>query len=563
MADWISDVSRRRFLASLAIAGATPVWTKLDALAWQASPKTFSGEDFELAHKLLFDPGQTIDTGGTPEIHPELLDVIVVGAGIAGLVVAWKLRERKLVLLEAAPEVGGVSKSETWQDIQYATGSAYIIDPDPESEDENELAGFKLLEEIGLRKQGEDLSKDRSLDRRLSGDANHCVFSNRRVIPEAEVYTLRNRRFFEHVLDSDEYPSVPPTEPGLVEALDRVSFRAFLADAALQRKVYGRTVGAISPIGWEAIEYYCWGAFGTTARETSAYHGLNFFAAEFGDVLVFPGGNGFITRRLGDRIRQHNAQAIRTGAWTLRIEKDGDAYAVTTWENGRLHRYRSRAAVFSAPLFLAPRIVPALPEDQRKAIATLDYRSYVVANVLLKRPASAMFKHAAFRNGYELTRVHGIDVSKVPAEEISGRKVYSDAILADFAARPHPSHAVLTVYRPYPYGAGKSNLLTLTYDEMESEIRREVIAGFGPHGLRADDIEGVRIARWGHPMIVTRPGQLADGTMRRASQPQPGLYFAHTDVQGAPAYENSVAAAFDAVRSVTAHLSRAARSVGL
>jgi hypothetical protein len=556
MADWISDLSRRRFLASLAIAGATPVWTRLDALAWQTPPKTFSGEDFELAHKLLFDPGQTIAAGGKPEVHPERLDVIVVGAGISGLVVAWKLRDRKLLLLEAAPEVGGVSKTETWQGIEYATGSAYIIDPDPESEDENELAGFKLLEELGLRQQDEDLTKDRSRDRRLSGDANHCVFSNRRVIPEAEVYSLRNRRFFEHVLDSDEYPSVPPTDSALVDALDRVSFRAFLEDAALQRKVYGQAVGAISPIGWEAIEYYCWGAFGTTARETSAYHGLNFFAAEFGDVLVFPGGNGFITRRLGDRIRQHSAQAIRTGAWTLRIDKDADAHVVTTWENGRIHSYRARAVVFASPLFLAPRIVPSLPEDQRKAIGTLDYRSYVVANVLLKRPVRAMFKHPAFRNGYELTRVHGIDVGKVPAEEISGQKVYSDAILADFASRPHPTHAVLTVYRPYPYAAGKANLLTLTFDEMESEIRREVIAGFGPHGLRADDIEGVRIARWGHPMIVTRPGQLADGTTKRASQPQRGLYFAHTDVQGAPAYENSLAAAFDAVKAVTAHLEK-------
>ena len=80
------------------------------------------------------------------------------------------------------------------------------------------------------------------------------------------------------------------------------------------------------------------------------------------------------------------------------------------------------------------------------------------------------------------------------------------------------------------------------------------MAGFGPHGLRADDIEGVRIARWGHPMIVTRPGQLADGTLGRAARSQPGLYFAHTDVQGAPAYENALAAAHDAVDALTKHL---------
>jgi hypothetical protein len=115
---------------------------------------------------------------------------------------------------------------------------------------------------------------------------------------------------------------------------------------------------------------------------------------------------------------------------------------------------------------------------------------------------------------------------------------------------------VLTVYRPYPYASGRANLPDLSYAQLESEIRREVLAGFGPHGMRAADIEGVRIARWGHPMVVTRPGQLADGTLRAAAQAQPGLYFAHTDVQGAPAYENALASAFDAVAAVTAHLAR-------
>ncbi len=550
------SLSRRSFLGSFALLGLSPVWTRLDLLAWQESPREFTGDNFDLAHRLLFNPDDILKTG-TPELHPDVHDVIVVGGGIAGLTVAYKLRNRNVLLFEAAGETGGVSKSETWQGIEYAIGAAYIIDPDPESEDARELAGFKLLEELDLRKRGEDIEKDRSLQRRLSGDANHCVFSNRRVIPESLVYTARNRAFFEHVLDSDDYPSVPAEDPALVEALDRISFRRFLRSAALQRKIYGRSVGPISPLGWEAIEYYCWGAFGTTAEETSAYHGLNFFAAEYGDILVYPGGNGFIAKRLTERIRKAGAQRIRTGAWTLRIERDGDGFSAVTWENERLHRYRARAIVFASPLFLAPKIIPSLPEDQRTAIGTLDYRSYVVANVLLRRTADKIFANEAFRNGYELTRVHGIDVGKVTAEDVSNRKVYSDAILADFAAGRHPTHAVLTVYRPYPFLTGRPSLLSIPYAQMESEVRREVLAGFGPHGLRADDIEGVRLTRWGHPMIVTRPGQLADGTMRKASQPQSGLYFAHTDVQGAPAYENALAAAFDAVEEVTKHLSSA------
>jgi hypothetical protein len=554
--DWQPELTRRRFLAGLAVLGATPlVGSASQVLGAQAS-RAFTGDDLELGHRLLMNPGAVI-ARGTPADVPGLYDTIIVGGGIAGLVAAYRLRQSRLLLLEGAADTGGVAKSAHWMGIEYALGAAYIIDPDPDSEDPREKTGFELLAELGLRARGEDIGTNRALQRRLSGDANHCVFSSRRVVPEEAVYSPRNRRFFEHVLDSDNYPSVPATDRALVDALDRVSFEAFLGDAPLQRRLYGRSVGPLSALGREAIEYYCWGAFGTTARETSAYHGLNFFAAEYGDILVFPGGNACIARRLAERIRQADASAIRTGAWTLRVDRAGADYAVTTWESGTLRRYRARTVVLSAPLFLAPRIVPALPDAQKRAIATLDYRAYVVANVLLGRSAPAIFRSPAFRQGYELTRVHGVDIAGADTVRLSGQKVYSDAILADFATGGHPSRTVLTVYRPYPYRAGRAQLMAATYQAIEDEVRREVLAGFGPHGLRALDIEGVEIARWGHPMIVTRPGQLADGTLAAAAQSMPGLYFAHTDVTGSPAYENAIAAAHDAVDAVRAHLAPA------
>ena len=141
---------------------------------------------------------------------------------------------------------------------------------------------------------------------------------------------------------------------------------------------------------------------------------------------------------------------------------------------------------------------------------------------MLKRRADRIFTHPAFRGGYELTRVRGVDLDRAASKELSGRNVFSDAVLADFAIGRHPSHAVLTVYRPYPYASGRTDLIAREYRAIEEEVRREVLAGFGAHGLKAADIEGIRLTRWGHPMIVTRLGQLAEGTLRAASQPQPG-----------------------------------------
>jgi protoporphyrinogen oxidase len=545
-----SHLSRRGFLRGVGGFTLAPMWTRVDLLGWLQAERQFTGDSVEEAHRLLEDPGATL-AGAPRQVHDERYDAVVIGAGIAGLTAGYLLREKRTVILDREAEPGGVSRMEAWNGLEYAIGAAYIIDPDPESEDPREKRNFELLGELDLRTAGEDLATERNKSRRLGGDANHCIFSKRRVVPDAAVYTPQNVRFFRAVLDSDNYPAVPPEDDALVAALDRVSFTQFLRTPALQRKFYGRTVGPISPIGWEAVEYYFWGAFGTTAAETSAYHGLNFFAAEFGDILVYPGGNGFITRRLAERVAKQNAAMLRTRSCVLRVERAADGtLRVLSHEAGRIHEFRSTAVIFASPLFLAAKIIPSLPEPQLAALSTLNYRSYAVANVLLRRRIDRIFTHRAFREGYELTPVHGVDIHAEDTQALSTRKVFSDAVVGDFPVWRHQDRAVLTVYRPYPYDSGSAELLEAKYSEVEAEVRRSVLDMFGPHGLLAADIEDIRISRWGHPMIVARPGQLADGTLARAAQSQPGLYFAHTDVQGAPAFENAMAAATDAADAV-------------
>jgi hypothetical protein len=152
MTDSLSRPSRRRFLSGLAAAGAAPAWVWLDALAGSQAEPRFSGDDPELAHRLLSKLADVLGALAA-EAHPERYDVIIVGGGIAGLASAYKLRKRQVLLLEREPQAGGVSKSETWQGIEYAIGAAYIIDPDPESENPREKENFQLLEELGLRKR--------------------------------------------------------------------------------------------------------------------------------------------------------------------------------------------------------------------------------------------------------------------------------------------------------------------------------------------------------------------------------------------------------------------------
>ena len=306
--------------------------------------------------------------------------------------------------------------------------------PIPTSEDARERRTFSLLEELGLRARGEDLARDRTRQRRLSGDGNHCIFSNARVLPEAEVYSGAQQRASSSTCSNhDRYPSVPATDTALVEALDRVSFRAFLKDAALQRKIYGRSVGAISPRGWEAIEYYFWGAFGTTPAETSAYHGLNFFAAEYGAVLVYPGGNGFITRRLAERLTAQSAgpREDRCVGAARRARRGRERRLGRVLRGGRTRavpRAARRLRVAAVPRAAAGSLV-ARRTARRHRLARLP--RLLVANVFLSRTMDEVFANPAFRGGYELTRVHGVDPAKAGAQALSTRKAFSDVVVAD------------------------------------------------------------------------------------------------------------------------------------
>src|SRR4030095_5857173 len=83
-----------------------------------------------------------VSSPGAQAALPDRCDVVVVGGGIAGLAGAWRLRDRDVRLLEAAPRLGGRIRSEPRGEYWLNLG-AHVF-PGPETD-----LG-RLVTEVGL-----------------------------------------------------------------------------------------------------------------------------------------------------------------------------------------------------------------------------------------------------------------------------------------------------------------------------------------------------------------------------------------------------------------------------
>ncbi len=100
-------------------------------------PGELVGASHEIGHRLRADPPARPDRW---ESH----DVVIIGAGVAGLAAAWRLGTRPLVL-ELEPAIGGTSRSTS----SYPWGAHYVVAPSPANR-----VLIKLLEEMGVMRGG-------------------------------------------------------------------------------------------------------------------------------------------------------------------------------------------------------------------------------------------------------------------------------------------------------------------------------------------------------------------------------------------------------------------------
>ncbi len=497
--------SRRAFLASGLALGALAGCAKSPPPG--LPPGRITGENVALGHRLR-------DGGPLPAGPTRRAGVVIVGAGVAGLTAAWRLRDAGVAveLLELGDTPGGTARGGLGLNGPYPLGAHYLPVPNPES-----AVTRRFLEVIGLlQSHGGAL---RAEERHLVFDPEDRLFHRGRWDDglylragagsadladlkrfEGETARLRAARGADGRLAFALPTELSSRDPAYVR-LDGLTMSAWL-----------RAEGYRSErLRW-AIDYACRDDYGAGVDQVSAWAGLHYFAGRRGletpetlgtHYFTWPEGNAWLVARL---LELAGRPPLTTTALVASIEQ-GPRPILGVLAGGGFERLDCDAVILATPSYVTGRLLGRRPFAVQAP--------WLVVNLALhKEPLGAT---DAWNNV-------AVDSTSVG---------YVDATHQRLAAAGPPHW---TWYEPLP-AAERAWLLQADYETLVSRALtdlRRMHPDIDACVARAD------VWRWGHGTVIPAPGTQF-GEERRAFQSglSPRVALAHTDLGGLPFFEEA------------------------
>lgn len=508
-------------------------WNPIHRGLGEGSTDDFSGDRFQRPHAALWDLPRFFAQHPVPPVEAEV-PVVIVGGGIGGLISAYSLRDYHPIVLEQADRFGGNAKGESWRGTDYALGSAYFCQPEAGSDLD------RLYRAIGM--DGHYRVKTDEDPVAWRGEINTAFWKQGGPYKQLAGY-LKDCLAEQN---GQQYPDMPCRSSQARAIVDRFDHEDFLSHVTA--KAGGRLPDSLRAL----VEHYCWSSLGGSAHEISAAAGVNFLAAEFGPICTAPGGNA----AMAERLLQKSLQTIprenfRPGSLVVKVATDADgALVVYQSPDAKLHTVRAKAVVMACPKFVAARILDGIESKRQAAIKQLTYRSYLVANVLLRKPN--------YRDFYDLFLLGDAADAAHDSRQASQRQGATDVVFANFAS-PSRDHAVLTLYRALPYDGARAELLVpgahqRFRDEFQQQIAETILPliGFAPR-----DVTGIRLTRWAHPLPLAKTGIYRHGIVDTLRAPfRERVFFAEQDNWMLPAVESAAHEALTAAEKVTRFLGK-------
>lgn len=491
------------------------------------NPKIYSGDNPDRTHQIIWNKKEYLAAKGGVPRPTEHVPVVIIGGGMSGIISGYLLRKYKPVMLERADHFGGNSRGESWQGIDYSIGAAYFM----EQKSGSPLAKFyqeTSIDQMWTSKNVEDpvIFNKQSYENIWSG----------KTAPESARQFHKVHTYFEQMFKGEQgliFPEMPSADSSMQNYLKQLDQQTFLEHV---RKVAG---GKLHPHIETALEHFCWSTMGSSISEISAAAGLNQYVGEFGSIYVTPGGNSAVAERILQLTRKENpASNFRPSSVVMHVERVSDGVIVSYEDHtGTLRSIHAKAVVMACPKFVAKHILNNIEPHRHSAISKLRYTPYLVANVLIEGKVKDRF--------YDLFLLGDGKVNFNDVATSANEQKVTDVVLGTYASADK-ERTVLTLYRSLPYTTGRGLIFAPTsfetyYQEFEKQLHEEILPLVG---ISKNQIKGLRLSRWGHPMPVPVKGLIADGTVDEIRRPfAERVFFVEQDNWLLPCLETSASEA--------------------
>ncbi len=448
--------------------------------------------------------------GEVPERVPrETYDTVVIGGGMAGLSTLHYLKDRNVLLLEVEDEPGGQMREAEWKGIKYAIGAAYMVVP------------YGVMRDF-YKENGIELIRIRDPENSAWIDGKYypnCWNSHGRHKMPWKGDSLKNwvKWLEEMEVVNDTNMSNQPWETfdPQQQDLDFVSTHDYLKQKG------------ISDDAIHHLDRYIPSCFGALGDKISAAAFVNYISAEISGNYTFPGGLGRLTRMVYENLKDK----VRLGCRVVKVSQNLSGARVTYLDTrtGRYQTVGARTVVAAVPGMILPHIIPDLPEEKKKAIAGIEYASYIVANVLVNEVIWDDKGYDTWINGTFFKDI--IDASWITRKG----KPFKD--------KKQPQ--VLTLYIP----SGKTGMWEVL-DWPPEKIKEAILTDLEKiiPGSRAK-VHDVEISRFGHSMHVADVGFLHQ-KVPVLRKPWYRIAFAGAEVEGLPCNESAIISGYKAANYV-------------
>jgi len=277
-------------------------------------------------------------------------DIVILGAGLAGLSAAYHLRDLDLEVVDVADHVGGRTKSVLLPNGPWMNyGAQYIPEDRPHVVALADAVGVELLPYAGFEDYGKQLLPSDPADRAEAEAAIERIKAEQKNPRPATLPELDEQSF------ADWLGPMSPRVAACFEA----AFELMSCSSTVELSLYGGL--------------WIWGDQRSTpwSTEDVPRHGRG--------ELIVAGGTGqlaeAVARAIGGRV------SLRTFA--RGVSKESDGYAVELENETGVRRLRARRIICALPAPLAIEVLPELPGWKRAALRAVRYARVISTPIVV------------------------------------------------------------------------------------------------------------------------------------------------------------------------------------